>query len=191
MKTYDTVSYAKSRLDGTIISKDGYPILVSEVFGTDDNIMVLYTDIHSDKDKSLKECTLDSCDINPVKLGYVNYRKNAVYVMRPPMRIDWRQGLRVRNLITSHNEYDRNIPQNVLARTIRNEYPTFENCLEKLSSGDTSIAYHRDFSINKNSILTYKGKIDIGNVNFDNGNISINQGFDWVQEAMNESLEAA
>lgn len=190
MRGYDTAEYAATRLIDTIIMYNKEPVLVHKVGLIGDKISVRCSKLLDDA--SVIEVYLSDCDINPVSLGYVNHKKTAHYIMRAPMRRDWRQGLRMLNIVDSEGANPRGIPYHTIAHTIMGNYPTFKSTLERLNSRDKILrmAFCRDFSITKEGDLTYKGLIDVGNVNMDNGSILINDNCNWVGEALDESLEA-
>lgn len=192
MRGYDTAEYAASRLVETIIMHKGQPVLVHSVGTVDGDITVRCTAL-DDELESVIEVSLSECDINPVSLGYVNHKKTAHYIMRAPMRRDWRQGLRMLNIVDVEGSSPRGIPYRVIAQTIMGKFPTFKSSLERLNSKDKTerIAYCRDFSIAMNGMLTYKGMLDVAKVNMDNGSIHINDNCNWIGEALDESLEVA
>lgn len=195
MRGYDTAAYAASRLTDTIIMLDGAPVLVRAVNSSKagSGISILYEEI-LDPAAGTKKEDISKFDLNPVRLGYVNYRRDPVYITRAPMRRDWRQGLRALNIYDVEGNNPRMIPYHVIANTIMNRYPRFESVLNSLSmagSPEFGLAYHRDFAINREGKLSYKSIFDVGKVNMDNGDVVLNDNFAWVGEAFNESMEAA
>ena len=192
MRRYDTAEYAATRLVDTIIMHNNEPVLVHKVGMMDDQISVRCTKLLDEEDKMM-EVYLSECDINPVSLGYVNHKKNAHYIMRAPMRRDWRQGLRMLNIVDSEGANPRNIPYRTIAHTIMGRFPSFVSTLERLNSKDKIVrmAFSRDFSVTNKGSLTYKGLLDVGTVNMENGSILINDNCNWIGEALDESLEAA
>lgn len=192
MRGYDTAEYAASRLLETIIMHNKEPVFVHSVGTMDNKISVRCTRLLDDEDK-LIDVYLDDCDINPVSLGYVNHKNSAYYIMRAPMRRDWRQGLRMLNLVDVEGASPRGIPYRTIAHTIMGSFPTFKSSLERLNNKEKiqRIAFARDFSISADGILTYKGMIDVGNVSMTNGSVLLHDNCNWVGEALDESLEAA
>lgn len=97
------------------------------------------------------------------------------------------------NIVDSEGASPRGIPYRTIAQTIMGNYPTFKSALEKLNSKDkiVRIAFSRDFSLSNEAHLTYKGLIDVGTVNMENGSILINDNCNWIVEALDESMEAA
>lgn len=191
MRSYDTVEYASTRLIETIITHENIPILVTGVGGIDEKIELNAYEL-SDEDNTVKSYYLDDCDLNPVKLGYVNFKKGTHYLTRVPMRKDWRQGLRMNTILTAQGDKPAMIPYHVIANTIMGKFPSFKECLERLNQsklkGVQSIAFCRNFSISKEE-LTWKGLFSVGSVNMENGNIHINDESSWVREDLDENLE--
>lgn len=189
MRGYDTAEYAATRLVDTIIMHNNEPVFVHKIGVKDDKISVRCTRLLDEEDKVM-EVYLSECDINPVSLGYVNYKKSASYIMRTPKRNDWRQGLRMLNIVDVEGSSPRGIPYRVIAQTIMGKFPTFQSSLERLNSRDkiVSMAFSRDFSITNKGALTYKGLIDVGNVSMENGNVLIHDNCNWVGEALDEAL---
>jgi len=136
---------------------------------------------------------LTELNLDPVPLGYVNFDGLAHYLTRAPMRRDWRQGLRMLNIMVPNGGQPRAIPYRTIANTIIGKYPTFNSALDKLNKTTNSsraLAFCRDFAMTREK-LCYKGVFDVGSVNMDNGNIEINRKFDWVREALEQNMEKA
>lgn len=187
MIVYDTVAYAQSRLNETIIRYKDKPVLVIAVSGTDNAITIQYQDLLSDV---MGIDGISKFNFDPVPLGYTNHKHYAHYLMRAPMRRDWRQGLRMLNLITPSGESPRLIPFRTIAQTIIGSFPSLKTTLNTISMKDTktvSMAFTREFALVKNQ-LEYKGMFMVGEVNLDNGNIKVNDKFGWVRESLEESL---
>lgn len=191
MLGYDTVNYAQSRLvDTTIRLKNGIPIHVLDVTGSDNKIIIKYS--YLTDEANLHETSIDNCDLNPVSLGYVNHNKKAFYIMRMPMRKDWRQGLRMLNMIDSNGLNPRNVPMKSVVNTIMNKFPKIQTCLDNLNSSKKTIfsmAFHKDFSIYKEGALEYKGIIPVGVIDMNNGSLLIYDQYNWVREALDEAME--
>lgn len=189
MKGYDTASYAATRLNETVIRKGLEPILVHSCTDGYKGIKVQYQYIVSG---ASGEDYLHNLNLDPVPLGYVNFNGNAIYLTRMPMRQDWKQGLRDRN-ITTADGFNNPLPYHVIANTIIGKFPTIKNCLERLNSSNmnTAMAFNRDFCVERSGNLKYKSLFDIGNINMDNANINIDDSFSWVREAFEECMENA
>jgi hypothetical protein len=192
MRGYDTAEYAASRLVETIIRHDGIPVMVQSVGnGVNGEITVGITNLMEDDPSYI--VPLSECDINPVSLGYVNHKKSAHYIMRAPMRRDWRQGLRMLNIVDAEGMNPRLIPYRTIAQTIMGSFPSFKSCLDRLNSKEKieEMAFNRDFAVNREGDMKYKSLFTIGKVDMTNGNLLIGDNFNWVREALEEQMEAA
>ena len=189
MKSYDTAEYAKSRLVETVIRHGNVPVMVYDVgvHSLTNKIIVKYQPIMTESD--IAEDEIDNFNLDPVQLGYVNYKNFAYYLTRMPMRKDWRQGLRLLNVVGPDGDRPP-VPLKTIAETIIGNFPSFKSCLDKLNSKKTikSMAFCRDFSVSTEEIQ-YKGVFPIGKVDMENGNIHINDGMSWIREALDEALE--
>lgn len=191
MRGYDTAEYAASRLVETIILYDGQPVMVNTVGITGGEITLVVTSLLEDSDPFL--VYLKDCDINPVSLGYVNHKKRSYYIMRAPMRRDWRQGLRMLNIVDAEGQNPRLIPYRTIAQTIMGKFPSFKSSLERLNGKEKieQMAFNRDFAITREGDMKYKSLFTIGKVDMTNGNVLIGDNFNWVREALDEQMEAA
>lgn len=192
MRGYDTVDYAKSRLVETVIRLNGSPIMVLGVRGEDNDITVEYNDLMNDGVYGVAK--LSDCDLNPVSLGYVNHKKSAYYIMRTPMRRDWRQGLRMLNLVDAQGAQPRLVSYSSIGHTILGKFPSFKETLSMLSTktrAPKSVAFHRDFAVDVEGKMEYKGFVDAARINMDNGNVTMNDNTNWLAEAFNEAMENA
>lgn len=115
MQSYNEVEYAKTRLLETIVSYKGLPVLVESI---DSSGLVEFKYI---KDLRESSCSLNELDINPLPLGYCNYNRYAFYLTRMPMRQDWKQGLRNRNILIADRGARFDFPYEVLHSTIVGE----------------------------------------------------------------------
>lgn len=89
---YKDAEYANSRLYETIVRLNGEPVMVGHVHGN------MTCTISRDGEEEV--VLLDDLDLSAPPLGYVNYRRGAVYLSRKPMRRDWRQGIRSSQLVS-------------------------------------------------------------------------------------------
>lgn len=189
MRGYDTAEYAASRLIETIICHDKTPVMVNSVGMDGDKIDLIVTNLLEDNDPY--HVHLDECDINPVSLGYVNHKKYAHYIMRAPMRRDWRQGLRMLNIVDAEGMNPRLIPYRTIAQTIMGSFPSFKSCLDRINGKERieEMAFNRDFAINREGKLRYKGLFSVGTIDMTNGNVLIGDNFNWVREALEEQMK--
>lgn len=192
MKGYDTADYAATRLNETIIRLGDEPVMVLACHQSGKNIMVTYSHIMEDMPPS--EAPLEAFNLDPVPLGYVNFGGRAVYMTRMPMRKDWRQGMRMSNIVDHSGSAHNRLGFKVLGQTIMGKYPTFERVIEGLnrkSKPPEGIAFCRDFSIKQGGLLEYKGFFNVGLVNLQDASTTIDPKYEWVREAFNESVEIA
>jgi len=193
MQTYDTAEYARTRLNETIIRYKGAPVMVHDCQQDGKLIRVAYTFISGD-DEGVHHASLDEFNLDPVPLGYVNFKNNAHYLTRAPMRRDWRQGLRMMNIFDPEGANPRQIGWKAVAETIVGKFPTFSSAIGKLQtsleSGRASkIAFHRDFSLNTRGVLEYKGMFNVGEVDIATRFVTINDRSSWCREAFEEAME--
>ena len=190
MKSYDTAEYAHTRLTETVIRHGNVPVLVMSVGTKDDKIWVQYINL-LDGGETIHGDEIDNFNLDPVPLGYVNYKNLAYYLTRMSMRKDWRQGLRLLNVVGPDGDRPP-VPLKTIGETIVGNFPSFKSCLDKLNTKKVikSIAFCRDFSVSTDEIQ-YKGVFSIGKVDMENGNIHINDDMSWIREALDEALEIA
>lgn len=192
MKTYDTAEYAATRLNETIVRLNGLPVMVLACNHDGNQIMVTYHSIMDDVPPQV--APLSAFNLDPVPLGYVNFGAKAIYITRMPMRKDWRQGMRMTNIVDPLGQAHTRMSFRVIGQTIMGKYPTFERAIESLNrktKPPEGIAYSRDFSIKGGGLLEYKGYFNVGVVNLHDASITIDPKFEWVREAFNESMEIA
>lgn len=180
MRMYKEAQYAKQRLLETVVRWQGNAVLVKEI--SDGN--VIFKMINSN---SLGSCKFNELNIDPVPLGYCNLGVNCVYLARLPMREDWKQGLRFNNLRNSEN-LPVDIPWKNIAKTIEGVYPSFSDCLKAIKAGKIqSMAFSRNFAMDNNLHLTYKGNYKVGCVN-DVDNYTLENKFIYLKEMAAEEI---
>lgn len=179
---YDTVGYARSRLEGTIIRYGEEPIMVQEVRGVGRAIYIIGVILATGQ---MTEALLKDCDLTPVPLGYVNMGERAFYTMRMPMRRDWRQGLRFLNLIDVEGRQFNGNSYEPFVNTIKGEYPSFLEAVED-STYNISRAFHRDFAIENDGNILYKGMFNVAKWDRDSHTFSISK--EWIRESLDEAV---
>jgi len=192
MKLYDlndplNLVYARTRLIGTIVTRKGKAINVMDI--TED-FTVVYITLSTG---TQAHCPWEELDITPVKLGYLNYNRNAHYIFRLPMRRDWKQGLRNTTMSTVKGKNIERIPGRYLAKLIEGSYPKLNKVLEHLCSEKSKVstmAFSRNFAVNKYMELLYKDKFTVGKLDNDNGTYELDPTFHWVVETLEEDLAA-
>lgn len=172
--------YANSRLSESVVRYNDVPIMVHAINNDGRVEGSSLVDGHG------INCNLDELDLVPVQLGYVNYDGRAHYVMRKPVRRDWRQGLRHNNMVSDTVPVPA-LPWACVAKTINNEYPTFEQArlMLKGKRGVTSIAWCRDFAIVKGWKVIHCGDT-VGSIV--NEKVVLDEAFQYLKEALEETL---
>jgi len=160
--TEDNIDYVNGRLAGTIIrDDDNHPFYVMSVKVGKRGVFEVtgYKLKNSSNVLDYTTLPLRKMNLEPVPLGYVNFtKKDALYIMRKPMREDWRQGLRSHN-VYSHVGYMDELPMLELHSTVVGDYPTYDFC----SRQKFITAFCRDFACS-NKQLCYKGSV-VGDAN--------------------------
>jgi hypothetical protein len=154
MYTEDNIEYVRGRLVETIVrDKVGEPFYVTEIRNNDGRFKVKGFQIlnpHIDKAIPFKELNLE-----PVPLGYVNSDEfDAVYIERKPMRNDWRQGLRARNVRVTGGADFEELHYKDIRNTVLNIFPSFSHA----SKCKNITAFCRSFAVNLVGIY-YKGEL--------------------------------
>lgn len=149
----DDWEYAGSRLNGSIVTLNGVPVLVRRVLPPMIGEVSLLEDI--DETKMVDAGLLD---LKPVRLGYCNFRSDANYLMRKPMRRDYKQGLRYENFLSVGPSPHTMINHKKLGEVIVNKYPTYAQCLKAVKDGKVnSMAWCREWAISARK-LHHKGR---------------------------------
>lgn len=190
MKGYDTAAYAATRLAETVIRLKGVPVLVTTCEQNGKNILVHYTHIMEDAPPSAN--VIEDFDLDPVPLGYVNFGGKASYISRMPMRKDWRQGMRMSNIVDTSGYNPTRMPLRVICQTIVGDFPSFDRAIAgvtRKSRAASSVAFHRDFAVTADGKLEYKGIVKAGEVNLEDASVSIPQNMNWIREAFAEAME--
>lgn len=191
MKNYTNVAYAQSRLVGTIVRVKGKAAYIDQITAK----RISYTDWVTG---GAEEAKIEDMDITPVPLGYCNTMKVTPYLVRYPVRQDWKQGLRHKTLKTICNHdikvTSEMIPWADVFKTINGEFPKFEEVLKIIHDNRgvvRSMAYSRDFAIYSDKTVWYKEQFAIGTVediDTTDGIVSIKEEFEWVRDAFEASV---
>ena len=192
MKTYEEADYANNRLRETVVRlKDGTPIQIIVILNSD---TVNYIDLLNRKEGI---CKLSDLNIDPVPLGYCNTQSKCTYLVRMPMRQDWKQGLRF-NSLRDINGRKVDFNYYTIAHTIMGKFPSLSECIDKFSNTSKnpfntdqrnikSIAFNRDFCIKDGELLEYKGVYVVGTIS-KNG-YKLKERFDWVEDCLKMAIE--
>lgn len=176
----DDYQYAASRLDGTIVrTAEGTVVLVERVH--EDGVCSCI-DLASDLRLYRP---LNSLNLKPVPLGFVNHRNKVHYVTRVPRRGDYRQGLRKENSQVLVGNYP---PFHVIVNTITNQFPSFDNAIALSSKyADNSCAWHRHWAVRNGKTLLYKGFGQVGEIGKDRS-FKLQKEFEYLKEYLMECL---
>jgi hypothetical protein len=189
---YD-VHYAKQRLNNTIVRLGKKVVHLTSIGGWEYRALNLYT-------RKSETIQLNQADLNlnPIPLGYVNYKGNAYYLSRKPVR-KWKQGL---SLDSVHIREEKNkgfisksdiMHSRSLVDCVNNKYPSLSQAFHAVYSGAvTSSAFGRTFSLRYDHkgkglslVLLYKEQ-KIGYVA--NDGIELNTNFEFLKEALQEAI---
>jgi hypothetical protein len=189
MKTYDEADYANNRLRDTLVRlKDGTPIQILIIHSS---TQVVYMNLLN---KQEKICTLADLNIDPVPLGYCNAGQSCTYLVRMPMRQDWKQGLRS-NSLRDINGRKVDINIYTIAQTIIGKFPSFSEAIDKVLNTTSknpfntearkpkAVAFNRDFCVKEDKLLEYKGVYIVGTFN-SNGGYDLKDRFGWVEDCL-------
>ena len=179
----DDLEYAQGRLIGTIVRYKGKPIRIADVFYDDDGEMCFTGRTAT----GIVETSLDLLDLEPIPLGYVNYQECAYYLVRKPMRNDWRQGLRPGNFTFIGREGFFELPLKELTDTCLNNYPTFTEARTSIKDGAESVAISRHFAIDSQNNFLYKSRV-VGSYD---QLITLKESFNHLSELLAETVYAA
>lgn len=190
--------YAAQRLPQTVVrmADTGMPVYVHEVRVREKKVSVssLEKGVQENKLVKLKDLILDS-----PPLGFVNYNGVAVFVMRIPMRRDWRQGVRMQNcyvcsqgLPIHFNDLLRN---DALHNCIIGKYPTISRILDKynakaanLFAPAASLAWDRHWALTPQKGVMYKDWGVVGTLLGKGDDIMFKDGHAFLRENFEESV---
>jgi hypothetical protein len=185
----DNVEYASQRLTGTIVRVGEVPVYVSSVTKTrQEGIICKIHDLQEpDADGDGKFVSVDTLNLKPVPLGYINYGVSCYYLVRKPMRNDWRQGLRRGNSAFVGEEGFFELPYQELSQTILGKYPKVRDALALVETRrKDKVAFSRDFAVGHYKTLHYKGRC-VGT--FDK-QPALDKKYFYLNEYLQETLDA-
>jgi len=179
-------------LEGAVFLQGNTPVFVHSA-RSDQEIHVSEL---GDRDREVSTIPLQSLNLNPPKLGYMNSRGLARYLVRVPSR-NWRQGITNRNTQVLSWGTTSDFPRfNSISFTdehskglkllLQNDYPSISYAMEALNRGDCyEIALSRVLGLDSNLNLLYKGRA-IGS--FANEQISLQEHFQHMLSMVEDTL---
>lgn len=186
-------AYAETRIQGTIlrVAKGGEPVYVHHVL-PNGHCLVVHIDQDFNDPGNVIQVNLDDLDLRPVPLGYVNCAGDATYLMRIPLRRDWKQGLRRENCWSSGRSLG-DIPMKDVKNCIMGRYPSFRKAVKDVRVGVSrgrkkTIAWHRHWAVNTDGSVFYKNHEPVGVVDFETGKVSLHPSYSYLKEALQETV---
>lgn len=186
---YDNIHYANERLVDTIIRADGMAVSLIAMNKKTSHIRYLRTGLEDNVKTNL-------IDITPVTLGYVNHPMFIVtYLTRCPFR-KWKQGFSLRanaRSVCGLNPLE--LPLDMVANTIENVYPSYEEACENVRRSKGQVAINREIALytdpeNDKVIKVYnRGDYYIGTLNKKN-EIEFVEGAEWIVESLTRWFDA-
>jgi len=213
-KEFFDFDQAESYLNNSLIRYKGEPLFVRRVFDEDFNRFFIRGDRSVDGEPVTVPTTSKDVDYTPMELGFFNYTKIGIpgiviACYRRPIR-GWKVGLSSCNVSWSYHA-DENcnslgpnfggddyniIPSKPLRDSIMGEFPSFQQCLDDLSSeskfSPTSRAWCKEFSVNNigqlhTPIIKWE---PVGSVSMDNGDIHLDKRYEFLDELVKERKTA-
>lgn len=182
-------SYAQTRIQGTVlrISKTNIPVYIVRVTNSGECLAIPIEQPWHDFEKAIR-VHVDDLNMHPVPLGYVNCAGKATYLMRIPMRRDWKQGLRQENCWSSGRPFGE-ISMSDIKNCIMNVYPTFSRAVKDIAVGKhpKTLAWHRHWAVTTGGIVMYKNHEIVGKLN-DEGIVQLDSTYHYLREALEESF---
>lgn len=180
--------YANNRLRNTLIKYKNYPFFVDYV--DIDSGYVCGTILGTKKFMGEK-VHINDCDLNPVELGYINYKAVALFSVRMPQRY-YRQGITTNTfLFRGEKGWKRGDPfMNEITNCVLNKYPKIDHVIEYVHNKEKeSYAFSKKWAVrlskSDNLLLDYKGK-GVGTIK--NDMPVLNNKFQFLKESLEEEL---
>lgn len=131
---------------------------------------------------------LSDINISPPVIGYVNFGSRAKYVVRTPLRNDWRQGFRYASLMVVdqiNGDEGCDVPYSAISDSVNKKFPKYFDCLQQVSTKPKieSRAWHNHWAINNKSLLLNKGRV-VGIIK--DGMPKLEDKYSYLQESLDE-----
>lgn len=180
---YDSVQYALSRLNETIIRDDkGVPCTVVDGSKFRGEIYLELVDL---KEGNRKSVAISKCDLKSPNLGfYFNNRHGSGYLARKPMR-QWRQGIRLRNITSLYGLPLQGVTNSNLSDCIQGIYPTKRKALGRCESMLVPVSRHLAL---RDDGLHYKHLGQVGTFSDKLNSFNLNDGYEFLQRVIEKEL---
>ena len=186
----DDIHYVDGRLRHTVIRlKDGRPILCLGATdgGRGKGIFLVFKEVNETARGNEQTLPLSDFNLSSPILGNTNFEGSSSFIMRIPMRNDWRQGIRADNLgTTNKSKHERWRFPNLtpLLIPIKGEYPSYKECIDRVEDIYSSCAFSRCFSLDERGAVWYKERQQVGRDK--KGVPELTEDFFWLKEALTE-----
>ncbi len=178
----DDIDYAAKRLNNSVVRKlDGTPFYVGRTTLGGASLLHVGTNLVLNDEEVVAH---EDLDLEPIPLGYVNIGKDMTYVMRKPMRRDYRQGFSHNSMATCGRIPPTSVELRKIVQPVLRQYPTFSQCIAAVAS-KVAIAFSRDFGLTNTNSLYFRGKL-VGRTRPDGPVLNDDKLF--LQQHLNEAL---
>jgi hypothetical protein len=206
---YETVDEVKARLEHTVVLYDSQPVYISSVMmpeGEDEIARVYFYPLPLTYDKDSgrprgvavrKYLSSKKFDLTPFKMGFMNHKGSAINVTRIPVR-QYKQGLSSTTASFTDLDGGRNksinfasaISSQSFVDMINNDYPAFDEVIDKLGPKTHSIALSRRFALlvdpDIEAMFLYHGTNKCGLCLLGEKALRVPDKFRFLREAMEE-----
>lgn len=196
---YDSGNYASTRLGNCFIweKKKGMLFFVRTCTGTK-HIKIIGSYV---PDGVEAEVPIENFDLSFQKMGFTYYGGQALYLMKKPMRRDWKQGIRASNVkvysvnCSKFRNFDfRVIPLGKVNSCIKGEHMGLEEAMEEAYNNECSVPISRKFFIHpSDSVNTFHlGHACDGIIgNIVDGRALLEDDFNYLSESYERSFNNA
>jgi len=178
---YDMVDFAIGRLVQTTIKIKGVPSTILRI-NADREVKYVHL-----IEQEMRYISLDDegVDLTPLKVGYLNCRRGASYLVRDARR-RWKQGLDQQGISVEGDNYlvhDFYSSQEFLD-CLEGKYPSLLEATFTAKDKHKSVAFNRKWAVGPTEELYYRGKI-VGN---SKDGLHLNEVYKYLKELLEEVL---
>jgi hypothetical protein len=173
---YDSVEYAMTRINHTVVMHKRKPILVQSI--TNGRVI---QGKRLDKSGRKVSCNLDDVTLLDLPLGFLNKDGKVYHLSRKAMRHDWRQGLRPQTILV---EPWMDVDYADIGRCLLQRYPTFSKAVALVGNGHEACAWTPDLAINNRGKVWWKSYL-VGSIEGDE--IHLRAKFKFLSKMLKES----